>query len=128
MKKFLVIVSLIFLPLITFSAPPVEIVNKPVVQVEGQYTPPTQFETYSVNISSAAYILILPNDNNRDYFYVLNPSDSYILIISSSPNVPKNKGFYLYPRQVFASDGQYGLYGVMEDNAPTTLIRVGVER
>jgi hypothetical protein len=34
MKKFLVIVSLIFLPLITFSAPPVEIVNKPVVQVE----------------------------------------------------------------------------------------------
>jgi len=128
MKKYLVIISLILFPLITFSAPPVEIVNKPIVKVEGQYSAPTQFETYSVNVSSLSSVQILQSDTNRIYSYILNQSDSYNLIISSSPNISKDNGFYLYPHQIFASDGQYAIYGIMQDGATTTLIRVGVEK
>jgi len=128
MKKYLVIINLILFPLITFSAPPVEIVNKPIVRVEGQYSAPTQFETYSINISSETSVQILQSNTDTIYFYILNQSDNYNLIISSSPNISKNNGFCLYPHQIFASDGQYAIYGIMQDGAPTTLIRVGVEK
>lgn len=114
MKKFLAIVSLIILTTITFSAPPVEVVN-PSLRVNVISTPqPEDIEIYNVSISTGQIKLLVNKNWDYSYFYIFNTSD-YTLQISTSPTFVTY--FRLPKGGIFASDVLTTLYGRLVDGS-----------
>lgn len=126
MKKFLVIVSLlIFLPL-TYTAPPVEIVNTKPIQVEVTASPqPSGIEIFNIAVSSTSVSLLVNKNWDYSYFYISNTTNSTLLISTSTAFTTS---FRISKGMIFSSDVIATLYGKIVDGGEGGIVDVMIEK
>jgi hypothetical protein len=88
---------------------------------------PTTLTTSVVSVSSYTYTSLLTSEDKSGAF-VQNPSATYNLYLTTSTAVPKTNGIIVFPKSTMIINGNYPVYGIMEDEASSTSIRVFIEK
>lgn len=86
---------------------------------------PQQLEIYSVNITSNSYVKIL--DKNVDHYSVaiINNSEDYSVLISTSTT---SDYFKLFPMSSYYTNTKTDLFAIVEPNGTTTKVNVLIEK